>query len=82
MVRAGASGLWKTTDGGRAWTKLAFDGDFDATGRSAICGEIIAFDLRDPQIIYAGTESRGFFKSTDSGSSWKQMGLVGERITP
>ena len=81
MLRAGATGLWKTTDGGKTWTRLAFDGDFDATGPSAICGEVVAFDLRDPQIIYAGSESRGFFKSTDSGATWKHMGLTGERIT-
>ena len=81
MLRADAAGLWKTTDGGKAWTRLAFDGDFDATGPSALCGEVVAFDLRDPQILYAGTESRGFFKSTDGGATWKQLGLAGERIT-
>ncbi|MEK0449845.1 MAG: hypothetical protein RL088_2113 [Verrucomicrobiota bacterium] len=81
MLRADAAGLWKTTDGGKAWTRIAFDGDFDATGPSALCGEVVAFDLRDPQILYAGTESRGFFKSTDSGATWKQLGLAGERIT-
>ncbi len=81
ILRAGATGLWKTTDGGKTWARLAFDGDFDASGPSALCGEVVAFDLRDPQIIYAGSESRGFFKSTDNGATWKHMGLTGERIT-
>jgi hypothetical protein len=81
MLRAGASGLWKTTDGGNTWTKLACDGDFDAAGPSALCGEVLAFDLRDPKILYAGIESRGLYKSTDCGATWQHMGLAGERIT-
>ena len=85
MLRAcgrGASGhLWQTTDGGKTWTRLDFDGDFDGTGPSALCGEIIAFDLRTPETIYVGCESRGFFKSADSGTTWSRLGLLGERIT-
>jgi hypothetical protein len=85
MLRAGGRGagglLWKTTDGGKTWTKLAVDGDFDGVGPSALCGEVIAFDLRAPQTIYVGCESKGFFKSTDGGTSWKLLGLAGERIT-
>ncbi len=85
MVRAGGRGkggaLWKTTDGGKAWKRLTFEGDFDGSGPSALCGEIIAFDLRDPRTIYVGCESAGFFKSTDEGVKWSKLGLTGERIT-
>lgn len=85
MLRAGGSGagssLWKSTDGGSGWTKLLFPGDFDGTGPSALCGEIIGFDLRDPKIIYVGCEYAGFFKSTDEGTTWTKLGLTGERIT-
>jgi hypothetical protein len=86
MLRAcgrgdGGGSLWRTTDGGKNWDKLAFDGDFDGVGPSALCGEVIAFDLRTPQTIYAGCESKGFFKSTDGGATWSRMGLAGERIT-
>ena len=85
MLRAGGRGaggrLWKTTDGGKTWTKLALDGDFDGTGPSALCGEVIAFDLRTPTTIYVGCESKGFFKSTDGGATWKLLGLAGQRIT-
>ena len=75
------SGLWKTTDGGATWRKLDFDGDFDGTGPSALCGEVVAFDLRDPETVYVGTESRGCFKSRDGGASWTSLGVVDERIT-
>ena len=85
MLRAcgrGADGrLWMTRDGGKTWTRLALDGNFDGDGPSALCGEVVAFDLRDPRTLYAGCESKGFFKSADGGSTWKLLGLAGERIT-
>ena len=85
MLRAcgrGADGrLWKTSDGGQTWKKLAFDGDFDGVGPSAICGEVVAFDLRSPRTVYVGCESKGFFRSTDGGETWTCLGAVGERVT-
>ncbi len=81
MLRAGTGGLWKTADGGKSWQRVAFDGDFDGTGPSALCGEVVAFDLKNPQTVYAGCESKGFFKSTDGGATWARIGLEGERIT-
>ena len=75
------SGLWKSIDGGQSWVRLGLEGDFDGTGPSALCGEIIAFDLRDPQTVYVGCESRGLFQSTDGGATWVHLGLKGERIT-
>lgn len=74
-------GLWKTTDAGKSWTKLNFSGDFDGVGPSALCGEVIAFDLRNPDTLFVGTESKGCFKSTDGGTTWTSLGVVGERIT-
>jgi len=85
LFRAGGrgptSGLWKSMDGGTSWVRLGLDGDFDGAGPSALCGEIIAFDLRAPQTVYVGCESRGMFKSTDGGATWRHLGLKGERIT-
>jgi hypothetical protein len=85
MLRAGGrgtgGGLWKTTDGGRNWVKLAFPGNFDGAGPSALCGEVIAFDLRAPETVYVGCESKGFFKSADGGATWKLLGLAGQRVT-
>lgn len=85
MLRAcgrGAGGrLWKTADGGKIWARLDLEGDFDGAGPSALCGEVVAFDLRNPQTVYAGCESKGLFRSSDGGASWNRVGLAGERIT-
>ena len=84
--RAGAAaawdgGLWKTTDGGVAWKKLDFPGDFDGNGPSALCGEIIAFDPQKPATVYVGCETKGLFRSDDGGGTWTKLGIDGERIT-
>jgi hypothetical protein len=74
-------GLWLTRDGGKAWEKLEFSGDFDGEGPSALCGEVVAFDPAVPDILFAGCETKGFFRSADAGKTWKQIGAAGERIT-
>ena len=81
MLRAGGGGLWKTTDGGKAWKQLTLEGDFDGAGPSALCGEVVAFDPRNPEVAYVGCESRGFFRSDDGGTTWRRLGLEGERVT-
>ena len=85
MIRANGRGphsaLWKSSDGGQSWARLACAADFDGVGPSALCGEILAYDLRNPLTVYLGSESRGFFKSSDGGDSWKRLGAENERIT-
>ncbi|MGC6465530.1 MAG: VPS10 domain-containing protein [Akkermansiaceae bacterium] len=75
------SGLWMTTDGGRSWTQLDFPGDFDGYGPSALCGEVVAFDHTNPDLVFAGTESKGFFKSEDGGKTWRSLGWEDSRFT-
>ena len=70
-----------TKDGGKTWQKLDFKGDFDGEGPSALCGEVVSFDPENPTILYAGCETKGFFRSDDEGNTWKMTGIAGERIT-
>ena len=79
--RGGEGGLWKTADGGATWQRLPLEGDFDGEGPSALGGEAVAFDPRSPDVIYAGCESKGFFRSDDGGATWRRLGLEGERVT-
>ena len=76
-----AGGLYKTSDGGKTWTQLDFDGDFDAVGPSALCGEIVTFVQNHPKNIVIGTETKGLFASKDGGATWSQKIPAGERFT-
>ncbi len=77
----GERGLYKTTDGGKKWKRIL---DIDEhTGVSDL-----AFDPRDPDVIYAvayqrrrhvwtlinGGPGSGVHKTTDGGKTWKKLG--------
>jgi photosystem II stability/assembly factor-like uncharacterized protein len=74
-----AGGVWKTLDGGTYWENIS-DGQL---GSSAIGA--IAVSTADPNVIYAGTGEAtirgdvswgdGFYKSTDGGKTWTNVGL-------
>ncbi len=76
---ATGGGIWKTTDGGFTWLPVA-DGQI-ATGSVGA----LAVSESDPNIVYAGmgeacirgnaSPGDGVYKSTDSGRTWKHMGL-------
>jgi photosystem II stability/assembly factor-like uncharacterized protein len=70
---SGERGVYRTTDGGRTWTRvLPADGSAGATD--------LYYDFADPQIIYASLSAgptasgTGVFKSTDGGATWQSVG--------
>ena len=82
-------GVYRTTNGGRAWTRV-----LPADGASA--ASELNYDFQDPQVIYATlqgvgggrgggvvaapsqpTGTAGIFKSTDGGVTWKSIGYTG-----
>ena len=75
-IGAVAGGVWKSVNGGTAWTSL---NDFMAN--LAVVSLVI--DPANPNTIYAGTgegffngdaiRGAGIFKSTDAGTSWSQL---------
>jgi photosystem II stability/assembly factor-like uncharacterized protein len=72
-----ASGLWKSTDAGRTWTKLTNGLPEGAMGR-------IGIDIfrRNTSVIYARVEhpkQGGVYRSDDAGQSWKKMGSTNMR---
>src|ERR1022692_1825756 len=91
-------GVFKTTDGGKTWTKLLYRND--STG----CAEM-AMDPQDSSVLYAamwdvrrephnfrsGGPGSGLFKSTDAGATWHELrkgfpqgdlGRIGIAIAP
>lgn len=68
VFAATSRGLYRTSDGGRRWFSLGFQG--------AVLS--VAIDPVRPSIVYASTED-GIWKSTDGGASWNQV-TSGQRI--
>ncbi len=80
---AAGGGVWKTEDGGKTWKNIS-DGYFG--------GSIGAVTVApsDPNIIYAGGGEKtvrgnvsygyGFWKSTDAGKTWEDLGMEETRF--
>ncbi len=75
-------GIFRSENGGKTWDKVLYKDE--STG-----GSDVAIDPRDPQVVYASlwnerlgpwedgneyaTTNGGLFKSTDGGTTWKQL---------
>jgi len=72
-------GMWKTTDGGESWEHIGFD--------SAMHIPRIRIHPDNPDIVFAAvlgdlfkdTDTRGIYKSTDGGKTWRRTLFVNER---
>jgi hypothetical protein len=64
-----AGGIFKSVDGGRTWHSPR---GFPLTRVSAL-----AFDPKEPSVIYAGTFRCGVMKSIDGGETWLRLATTG-----
>jgi photosystem II stability/assembly factor-like uncharacterized protein len=72
-------GIYKSTDGGETWTKLAGGLPDDLFGRSNV-----AISAAKPERIYALIEAKpgsGLYRSEDAGRTWTQVNASGSIIT-
>ena len=78
-------GIWKTTDGGRAWENISDDFFGGSIGA-------ISVSKSDPNVLYVGggektvrgnvSSGYGIWKSVDAGKTWKSAGLKNSRHVP
>ena len=61
--------MLKSTDGGRTWQAVN-------KGLATLNIRTIAMSLRDPQLLYAGTNGSGLYRSTDGGENWTAVPLT------
>jgi photosystem II stability/assembly factor-like uncharacterized protein len=74
MIGGGPEGgIYKTTDGGKKWTKLTRGLPAGDTGRAGL-----AVDAKNPKRVYALVDAKlpesGFFRSDDAGATWTRIG--------
>jgi photosystem II stability/assembly factor-like uncharacterized protein len=62
VLVAGAGSLFRTTNGGATWSEVR---------QPLPPVTALLFDRADPRVVFAGTELRGNFRSTDAGSTWR-----------
>ena len=67
-------GIWISTDGCQSWTA-------NNTGIGSLFVNSVAFDPKNPDIVYAGTDG-GAYVSFNGGQSWGQVndGLLGATV--
>ena len=82
-------GVFKSTDGGKSWTKTLFVSDSTGAmdveiqpGNPAIVYAWMSRIERKPWSIISGSREGGFYRSTDGGATWSRgtAGLPGELI--
>ncbi|TMQ70938.1 MAG: hypothetical protein E6K80_07005 [Candidatus Eisenbacteria bacterium] len=61
------SGVFLSTNGGRAWTRVTPQGDADLRNI-----ESVAFDPRDARVVYVGTWHLAW-KTSDGGATWSPI---------
>ncbi len=68
---AGAeSGVFRSTNGGRAWRETAFPMDFGPVLSMALLPDSSA-----NHTLFVGTETHGVFRSDDGGATWTEAGF-------
>ncbi len=71
----GPSGVWKSSDSGKTWQAVN-------RGIATLNMRSLAMDPKNAQIIYAGTNGSGLYRSTDAGASWVSVPLKAAAARP
>ncbi len=71
--RSATAGVYKSVDGGKTWFAAwaGLGGSVCGWCRYAVTVRDIYVDPDDPQVVYATSEQRGLWRSSDGGAHWK-----------
>ena len=67
MLLGTHTGLFRSEDGGKTWKRVPIP-----AGHLHLDVMAIAFDPKEPRVIYVGTHEAGVLKSADGGASWAE----------
>jgi photosystem II stability/assembly factor-like uncharacterized protein len=67
------SGIFHSTNGGRAWQETAFELDL-----APVLCLALSPGYADDETLFAGTASSGLLRSADGGQSWQTVGLAAQ----
>jgi len=70
--------IHKSTDGGKSWRLVTNRPDFFGNGAIRFYSEKMGVDPFDTEIVAAASNTRGIWRSTDEGETWKYAGLKNE----
>ena len=63
------SGIFRSTNGGRAWREIDFPTDF-----APVLCLALSPTFAEDGLLFAGTEECGLFQSNDQGKTWSRLG--------
>ena len=70
-------GIWKSSDGGSAWSHVLQNINFSGNDDIRWGGECIVHDPSNSNILYTGGRESGLYKSIDGGNTWSQIASSG-----
>ena len=65
-----ASGIFQSKDGGKSWQNLSLGTKAEKDGRPTDGITVLTIDPEDTEVVYAGTDTNGIFRSVNQGKSW------------
>ena len=68
--RRGNPQFYRSTDGGRSWTLVDGLGSGENPADMVVAFE---WDPQEPDVVYAGTDGGGLFRSADRGVTWQPL---------
>ncbi len=79
-VKGATSSILLTGDGGETWFSLEQQEGAEELERASIT--TLSYHPDDSQVVYAGTEGRGLYRSIDSGAAWQKVVDTNNALSP